>query len=57
MITLNVFWFLLMLAAALSFGAWAAWHIYGVNNDQNENVARFMRGVAVNDEAENGEQR
>ena len=57
MITLNVVAFLAILAGSLSFGAWVAVHIYGVNNAEAERVRRFMRGVAVNDEAENGERR
>lgn len=57
MITFNVLAFLGILVGTLGFGAWVAVHVYGVNNAEADRVRRFMRGVAVNDEAENGEVR
>ena len=57
MITLNILAFFLILAITLSFGAWVAVHIYGVNAEQNERTRRFMRDVDVCDQADMGEQR
>lgn len=55
MITLNVLGFIAVIAVALVFGAVLTLRVHRASIAQDAAVARFLRDVAVNDEADMGE--